>query len=62
MDQEEVKQVLKQAAYAEVKQVLKQMLELLNERQDDMYDEEGFPTEELNILVRRMERLLKEEK
>jgi hypothetical protein len=44
----------------EVKLVLKQMLELLNDRPDDMYDEEGFPTEELNVLVGRMKQIVSE--
>jgi hypothetical protein len=44
----------------EVRLVLKQMIELLNDRPDDMYDEEGFPTEELNVLVGRMKQIVEE--
>jgi hypothetical protein len=41
--------------------ILKQVHELLTERTEDLFDEEGFPTQETNELVRKIEAALKEE-
>jgi len=39
--------------------ILKQVHELLTERTDDLFDEEGFPTQETRELVSKIENILK---
>ncbi len=42
------------------KSILKHLLEMLDDRPEDMYDEEGMPTQELNELVFRLRKLVEE--
>lgn len=46
------------SAPKEVENLLRWFVEFVDKRPEDMYDEEGFPTEELNELMHRAKRAL----